>query len=55
MLKGGKVTLVIKDILNTNGLAFSPDQKILYANGSRDRYVKRYDVLPDDALSNGTT
>ena len=54
MLKDGKVTLVIKDILNTNGLAFSPDQKILYANGSRDRYVKRYDVLPDDALSNGT-
>ena len=54
MLKDGKVTLVIKDILNTNGLAFSPDQKILYANGSRDRYVKRYDVLPDDTLSNGT-
>ena len=53
MLKDGKVTLVIKDIANTNGLAFSPDQKILYANGSRDRYVKRYDVLPDDTLTNG--
>jgi len=53
MLKDGKVSLVIKDIPNTNGLAFSPDQKILYANGSRDRYVKRYDVLPDDTLTNG--
>ncbi len=53
MLKDGKVSLVIKDIPNTNGLAFSPDQKILYANGSRDRYVKRYDVLPDDTVSNG--
>lgn len=53
MLKDGKVTLVIKDIPNTNGLAFSPDEKILYANGSRDRYVKRYDVLPDDTLSDG--
>jgi gluconolactonase len=53
MLKDGKVTLVIKDIANTNGLAFSPDQKILYANGSRDRYVKRYDVLADDTLTNG--
>jgi gluconolactonase len=53
MLQDGKVSLVIKDISNTNGLAFSPDQKILYANGSRDRYVKRYDVLPDDTLSNG--
>ncbi len=53
MLKDGKVSLVIKDIPNTNGLAFSPDQKILYANGSRDRYIKRYDVLPDDTLTNG--
>jgi gluconolactonase len=52
-VKDGKVTLVIKDIANTNGLAFSPDQKILYANGSRDRYVKRYDVLPDGTLTNG--
>jgi gluconolactonase len=51
-VKDGKVTLVIKDILNTNGLAFSPDQKILYANGSRDRYVRRYDVLPDGNLTN---
>jgi gluconolactonase len=53
MLKDGKVSLVIKDIPNTNGLAFSPDEKILYANGSRDRYVKRYDVLPDDTVTNG--
>jgi gluconolactonase len=51
-VKDGKVTLVIKDIPNTNGLAFSPDQKILYANGSRDRYVRRYDVLPDGNLTN---
>jgi gluconolactonase len=53
MLRDGKVTLVIKDIPNTNGLAFSPDEKILYANGSRDRYLKRYDVLPDGTLENG--
>jgi gluconolactonase len=46
-LKDGAVTLVINDIPNTNGLAFSPDEKYLYANGSRDRYVKRYDVLAD--------
>jgi len=52
MLKDGKVTRVITDIPNTNGLAFSPDEKILYANGSRDRYVRRYDVLPDDTLTN---
>ena len=53
MLKDGKVSRVITDIPNTNGLAFSPDEKVLYANGSRDRYVKRYDVLPGDTLANG--
>src|ERR1043166_4509324 len=53
MLKDGKVTRVISDIPNTNGLAFSPDEKYLYANGSRDKFVKRYDVQPDGTLTNG--
>jgi gluconolactonase len=50
--KDGKTSLAIKDIPNTNGLAFSPDQKILYANGSRDKYIRAYDVQPDDTLTN---
>ena len=53
MWKDGKLSLVIQDIPNTNGLAFSPDEKILYVNGSADRYVKAYDVKPDDTLTNG--
>jgi gluconolactonase len=53
MLRGGKVTRVITDIPNTNGLAFSPDEKYLYANGSRDKFVKRYEVQPDGTLANG--
>lgn len=53
MVKHGKVTRVISDIPNTNGIAFSPDEKILYANGSRDRFVKAYDVNPDGTLKNG--
>ena len=36
-----------------NGLAFSPDEKILYVNGSRDNYVNAFDVLPDGTLANG--
>jgi gluconolactonase len=51
--KDGKLTLLISDIPNTNGLAFSPDEKYLYVNGSRDKYVKRYDVMPDGTLANG--
>src|SRR5262249_36173257 len=53
MLKNGMVTRVITDIPNTNGLAFSPDEKYLYANGSRDKFVKRYEVQPDGTLANG--
>ena len=51
MIKGGKVSRIIDDIPNPNGLALSPDEKILYANGSRDKYVRRYRVLPDDTVT----
>jgi gluconolactonase len=49
----GKLTLLISDMANTNGLAFSPDEKYLYVNASRDNYVNRYDVLPDGTLTHG--
>jgi gluconolactonase len=51
--KDGKLSLVVKDMPMVNGLAFSPDEKYLYVNGSRDSYVNRYDVLPDGSLANG--
>src|SRR6266853_1999516 len=51
MIKGGRVSRIIDDIPNPNGLALSPDEKILYANGSRDKYVRRYRVLPDDTVT----
>jgi gluconolactonase len=51
--KDGKLTLLIKDMPQTNGLAFSPDEKYLYVNGSRGNYVRRYEVRPDDTLANG--
>lgn len=53
MIRNGQVARVIDDIPNTNGVAFSPDEKIFYANGSRDRFVKAYDVNTDGTLSNG--
>lgn len=52
MVKNGQVIRVIDDIPNTNGIAFSPDEKILYANGSRDRFIRAYDVNPDGTLRN---
>ena len=53
MLKDGKVSMVVKDMPATNGLAFSPDEKYLYVNASTRNYVRRYQVQPDDTLTNG--
>ena len=53
ILCSGKLTLLIKDMPQTNGLAFSPDEKYLYVNDSRGNYVRRYEVLADDTLANG--
>jgi gluconolactonase len=49
----GQLTRVVDDIPSTNGLAFSPDEKTLYANGSQNRYIRRYDVGSDGTLANG--
>jgi gluconolactonase len=53
MLKDGKVTLLIKDFVAPNGLTFSPDEKVFYANDTRRKLVMRYDVQPDDTIANG--
>jgi gluconolactonase len=54
MWKDGKVSLLLHgDMQNLNGLAFSPDEKYLYLNGSADNYVNRYEVKPDDTIANG--
>lgn len=52
MVKSGKVTRLTDDIPTTNGLAFSPDEKYFYANGSRGKFIRRYDVKPDGTLTN---
>ena len=53
MWKDGKLSLLVKDMPMVNGLAFSPDEKYLYVNGSRDNYVNRYEVKADGTLANG--
>jgi gluconolactonase len=53
MWKDGKLSLLVKDMPMVNGLAFSPDEKYLYVNGSRDNYVNRYEVRADGTLANG--
>jgi gluconolactonase len=52
----GKVTLVAKDLALPNGIAFSPDYKVLYVSnsGQDKRLWMRYDVAADGSLSSGT-
>jgi gluconolactonase len=48
----GKLTAVITDIMNPNGLAFSPDEKKLYVvewRGTPNRSIWAYDVGADGA------
>lgn len=52
----GKVTVLVKDLSRPNGLAFSPDEKVLYvANSDEKKKIwMRYDVKSDGTLANGT-
>jgi gluconolactonase len=54
-LRNGKVDVIVKDLTRPNGIAFSPDQKVLYiANSDEKRKVwMRYDVAEDGMVSNG--
>ena len=52
----GKLTAVITDLVNPNGVAFSPDEKKLYVvewKGTPNRSIWSFDVAPDGvSLSN---
>ena len=53
----GKVTAMITDLLNPNGLAFSPDEKKLYVvewRGTPNRSIWSWDVAADGSLSGKT-
>jgi gluconolactonase len=53
----GKLTAVITDIVNPNGLAFSPDEKKLYVvewKGTPNRSIWSFDVNADGSVSNKT-
>ena len=50
----GTVTAVVTDTEYHNGLAFSPDESILYVTNTRERmYIAAYDMQPDGSAANG--
>lgn len=49
----GQLTLLIRDLAQPNGLAFSPDGKYLYVDDSDRRTIWRYRFHPDGNVSEG--
>ena len=47
----GRLTLLLKDFVVPNGLAFTPDESVLYVNDSRRGHIRAFDVQPDGSLA----
>ena len=43
----GTITLICWDFSRPNGLAFSPDESVLYINDTRRRHIRAFDVEPN--------
>jgi gluconolactonase len=52
ILPNGALELLIDDFDRPNGLAFSPDESILYIDDSPRRHVRAFDVRSDGTLTN---
>jgi len=48
------LTLLAADFLTPNGIAFSPDEKVLYVNDSQRRHIRAFDVLANGTLARQT-
>src|SRR5215467_11410821 len=51
---GGTLTLLVNDFLTPNGIAFSPDEKVLYINDSARRHIRAFDLQPNGTLARQT-
>jgi len=51
----GELVLLVDDFDRPNGLAFSPDESILYVNDTARRHIRAFDVKPDGGISKGRT
>jgi gluconolactonase len=50
----GTFSLLIDNFVVPNGLAFSPDEGVLYINDSRRRHIRAFDLLPNGTLAKQT-
>src|SRR5258705_6670490 len=47
----GTLTLLVDNFLTPNGLAFSPDERVLYVNDSQRRHIRAFDLQPNGTLA----
>ena len=50
----GTTSLLIGDFVLPNGLAFSPDEKMLYINDTRRGHIRVFELLPNGTLAKHT-
>jgi gluconolactonase len=51
--RDGTLHLLVDDFALPNGLAFSPDESVLYVDDSAHKHIRAFDVRPDGTLTNG--
>jgi sugar lactone lactonase YvrE len=49
----GSLSLLVDDFALPNGLAFSPDESILYVDDSAHKHIRAFTVRPDGSLADG--
>ncbi len=49
----GELVLLVDDFDRPNGLAFSPDESVLYIDDTSRSHIRAFDVSPDGSLGNG--
>ena len=42
-----QITLLVGDFVTPNGIAFSPDESVLYVNDTRRQHIRAFDVQPN--------
>jgi len=50
----GTLSLLVDTFVQPNGLAFSPDESVLYINDSRRGHIRAFDLLPTGMLAKQT-
>jgi gluconolactonase len=50
----GTLTLLVDDMLIPNGIAFSPDESVLYVNDSQRRHIRAFDLAANGTLARAT-